>query len=423
MHLYPFLVVRRPRLHNMDDDKQTQVCEGDFDDEDDDWDNGGGEQNESIADDDDYGEDVLHFIADYVDEFAIEMSSPDFWENVRDALPRPVDEEWFDSLVDDYYLQCGLVPPRSRPSCDDDGCVVSDAWLAELQRQPQPEQRSSAWFHFRHSVITASSIGKLFATEAQRNSVIYEKCKPLVLTESAAATLPNFDSPLHWGQKYEPLSVLLYEHWFGTKVGTFGCLQHPTCPCIAASPDGINLGPRRHGRMLEIKNIVNRDITGVPLEAYWIQMQIQMEVCNLDACDFLETRFREFPTEAAFLKAAADDDKVDHLGVMLLFLSATQPEYRYEIMPLKLPLEQRHDWIRSTQDAMRKDHKLALFETIYWYLDEYSCVLVDRNRRWFEAAKPVIEATWDTILLERANGYEHRAPKSKQPPAVVVVKL
>jgi hypothetical protein len=45
--------------------------------------------------------------------------------------------------------------------------------------------------------------------------------------------------------------------------------------------------------MLEIKNIVNRDITGEPLHHYWIQMQVQMEVCDLDVCDFLETRFKE----------------------------------------------------------------------------------------------------------------------------------
>ena len=58
----------------------------------------------------------------------------------------------------------------------------------------------------------------------------------------------------------------------------------------------------RYGRMLEIKNIVNRDITGIPKKAYWVQMQLQMEVCDLEECDFLETRFKEYDNEQAFLE-------------------------------------------------------------------------------------------------------------------------
>jgi putative phage-type endonuclease len=379
-------------------DKQTQVYEDDLNEEEEEEEEEDEEDEEEEEElDEKDREDLLHFIADYVEEFAIEMSSPDFWENVRFALPCP----GFD--VDEYF-QFGLVPRRSRPTCDDDGCIVSPDHLAALQNQPQAEQRSDEWFLFRHNVITASSIGKLFASDAQRNSVIYEKCNQVM-----PHNVVNFESPLHWGQKYEPLSVLVYQDLYGTEVGAFGCIPHPTCACIAASPDGINLGPRRHGRMLEIKNIVNRDITGVPLEAYWIQMQIQMEVCDLDACDFFETRFCEFPSEADFW----DADNYKYIGIMLHFLSATTPEYRYEIMPLSTPKNESSAWIRQTQDAMRANHKLALFRTIYWYLDEYSCVLVERNRTWFNAAKPVIEATWATIVKERVEGYDHRAPKSR----------
>ena len=50
---------------------------------------------------------------------------------------------------------------------------------------------------------------------------------------------------------------------------------------------------------------------------------------------------------------------------------------------------------------------------IYWYLDEYSCVLVERNKLWFQAAIPKIKDTWDIIVKERKDGYEHRAAKKK----------
>ena len=43
----------------------------------------------------------------------------------------------------------------------------------------------------------------------------------------------------------------------------------------------------QYGRMLKSKTL-SIGITGIP-EEYWIQMQIQMETCDLSCCDFLET--------------------------------------------------------------------------------------------------------------------------------------
>jgi len=36
------------------------------------------------------------------------------------------------------------------------------------------------------------------------------------------------------------------------------------------------------------------EINGIPKEDYWIQMQIQIEVCNLSECDFEKTKFTEY---------------------------------------------------------------------------------------------------------------------------------
>ena len=64
---------------------------------------------------------------------------------------------------------------------------------------------------------------------------------------------------MHWGQKYEPLSIMIYEKMYQTKIEDFGCIKHESHSFIGASPDGINIDKtnNRYGRMLEIKNIVN----------------------------------------------------------------------------------------------------------------------------------------------------------------------
>ena len=42
-----------------------------------------------------------------------------------------------------------------------------------------------------------------------------------------------------------------------------------------------------------------------------------------------------------------------------------------------------------------------------------SCVLVERNRRWFEDNIAELEYVWRIVEKERVTGYEHRAPNRR----------
>jgi len=313
---------------------------------------------------------------------------------------------------------------------------------------PQPVQRTPAWYEFRYKHLTASNIWKTFISESTRNQLIFEKCQPLSTTEKYSGP-PSLESPMHWGQKYEPLSVMLYEKIYQTKVSDFGCIPHKTIEFLAASPDGINTleTSARYGRMLEVKNIVNRDITGMPKMEYWIQMQVQMEVCDLNECDFLETRFTEYPDFESYTNAvdanavdananavdananavdananavdananavdananAVDANANAYKGIMMLFMKGNgQPLYEYA--PLDLSVEDTALW---QEEMMEKNKEMNWLKNIYWKLDEISCVFVLRNKRWFQdAALPQLKAIWQTIETEKTAGYSHRAPK------------
>jgi putative phage-type endonuclease len=276
--------------------------------------------------------------------------------------------------------------------------------IAYLQQVPQPEQRTPAWYEFRYQHLTASNIWKVFGTDSTRNQLIFEKCQPLNTDKFSAV---NIDSPMHWGQKYEPVSIQLYEVLYKTQVSDFGCIPHKTIDCLAVSPDGINTkeSSARYGRMLEVKNIVNRDITGIPKMEYWVQMQVQLEVCDLNECDFLETRFVEYPDEETF--------HLDHIpsinekGLMMLFMKNNgQPLYEYA--PLSLAPEDYPQW---QEEMMEKNYELNWLKNIYWKLDQLSCVLVLRNKLWFASALPAIREIWQTIEKEKKTGYAHRSPK------------
>ena len=284
--------------------------------------------------------------------------------------------------------------------------------IAYLQQVPQPEQRTPEWYEFRYQHLTASNIWKAFSTQSTQNQLIYEKCQPLFGGGSSASSgeknifnMVNIESPMHWGQKYEPVSIQLYETLYKSKVSDFGCIPHKTIDFLAASPDGINTDSEleRYGRMLEVKNIVNREITGIPKMEYWIQMQVQLEVCDLNECDFLETRFIEYADEETFQQ----DIDMKRKGLMMLFMQKNgQPLYEYA--PLALAVVDYPAW---QEEMMEKHCELNWLKNIYWKLDQISCVLVLRNKLWFAHALPILKKIWETIETEKKTGYAHREPK------------
>lgn len=285
--------------------------------------------------------------------------------------------------------------------------------LQYLNELPQPEQKTPEWYKMRHDLITASSINKIFASQSQLNSLIYEKCKPYDDNSNAYKNNWHASGSLQWGILYEPVSIMVYEYMNNTRVSDFGCIIHDKHKYIGASPDGINTDPNSYlyGRMIEVKNIVNRDITGIPKDDYWVQMQIQMETCNLEECDFIETRFKEYETSDEFF----NDTTSKQRGIILCFIEKdipnSPPTYVNSKINMDLSKQSVEDWIEG--EITLRSGKFHLYQKRFWFLHEYSCVLVQRNRLWFNAAAPFIKETWDTILKEREEGYEHRASKKK----------
>ena len=283
--------------------------------------------------------------------------------------------------------------------------------LTEYINTPQLEQRSKEWFEFRRSGLSASDIWKAIDSQSMQNSLIYSKCKPMNMKLSKST---NINTAFHNGHLFEPLSIMHYEYDFNTTVGEFGCMAHKNYPYLLASPDGINIkeGNDRYGRMVEVKNPTTRELTGIPKKEYWIQMQLQMEVWDFDECDFLETVFKQYETYQEFLDDGDSFTRTSNnkrKGIIIRFYDGEQPIYKYP--PVDLTKEEFDKWYDKTLD---ETNNLEFVCKIYWYLHDYSCVLVPRNKKWFNHVQPKLKSIWNTIEKERVEGYEHRKPKSKR---------
>jgi len=204
--------------------------------------------------------------------------------------------------------------------------------------------------------------------------------------------------------------VMYYEFKYNTRIAEFGCLRHPTISFLGASPDGINDDPASplFGRMLEIKNPVSREITGVTKEEYWIQVQIQMAVCGLKSCDFLETHFVEYDSRAAFEAdgtfSKTADDKLK--GIMLCVVENELTVYKYP--PFEITSEEYEIW----ETEMLQSHEWLA--TLYWKLDDVLCTIIEYNDAWFQSVLPLYQDIWTTIETERESGaWRDRLPKKR----------
>lgn len=309
-----------------------------------------------------------------------------------------------------------IVPQRSRINNDvlftvNKSNIKTKLDIINEKDKIQPEQRTQEWFQKRYNLISASTAWKSIDSQAAKNSIIVDKCKPL---DTEKYNYVNMNSPMHWGQKYEPISQMYYEYTYKTVVREYGCIPHSKYNFLGASPDGIVINPEstRYGRMLEIKNIVNRDITGIPKKEYWVQTQMQMECCDLDECDFLECRIKEYDNEDEFMADGNDIYKTNNgksKGIILLFFLNNKPFYEY--FPFDGSINNFDLWF----DNKINENKDKLFSNkIFWRMDEVSCVLIERNKLWFDSIVQDMSDIWNIILKERETGYEHRLPTKRK---------
>jgi hypothetical protein len=157
-------------------------------------------------------------------------------------------------------------------------------------------------------------------------------------------------------------------------------------------------------------------------------MQLQMEVCDLDECDFLETKFIEYPDYQSYrndssvssfngkeFNSYVTSKDGSYKGLIVHFHKSDGTPH-YEYMPLHL--WSPHD-VSSWEDSIiqkyeSEPYKYTFLKFIYWKLEKLSCVLVLRNKEWFKNNVGQLEKVWKIIEEERVTGYQHRAPNKKQ---------
>ena len=308
--------------------------------------------------------------------------------------------------------------------------------LAILKDLKLPEQRSKEWYAIRETILTASSLADAIGEGhfSTKDQLLIQKCGG-----------PRGEVPfqiVEWGVMYEPVATKFYELMNHLTILEFGLVPHPEFRIFGASPDGIcdtDSPPDYIGRMLEIKCPPRRQFTKEVPSHYWMQMQGQLECCNLEECDFLQVKFIEYLSEQDYnddfiledgeIKAGYSSLNLPK-GLLLAFVKDNpegNPTIKYEYSEFYQSYDELKEWSSKVINEYREsEYQYDRVVNHWWKIERYECTLVGRDRKWWLSVQPQIIDFWQDVLHYREVGIQEfidkkaekktKRIKIKQPP-------
>ena len=279
--------------------------------------------------------------------------------------------------------------------------------MIELKQLKLPDQRSDEWYRIRENLLTASSLADALGKGhfQTRDDLLISKTQEQKQTVSKASR-----DIMQWGVAYEPVATMFYEYLNNLKVIEFGLIPHPKLSVFGASPDGIcDIGSPNgyEGRMLEIKCPPRRQFTHEVPKHYWMQMQGQLEVCDLDECDFLQVKLEEYnditdyEKDVLFEGGIQDGKTSEGLPKGLILEYEENDEIKYEYSP----------WLASVDGVLNWRNKMirelgVVCKEKWWKITRYECTLVRRDKEWWNSVVPDIIQFWADVVHYRKVGNE-----------------
>jgi putative phage-type endonuclease len=310
----------------------------------------------------------------------------------------------------------------------------------DLMAIDYPEQKSDEWHNLRDKRATASDGGCILGENP------YEATYKFLIKKVLKPAFTGMKNCYH-GCKYEQTATMIYEYRMNVKVQEFGLVAHPEYDFLAASPDGIisrykldGIHKTKHvGRMLEIKCVTSREIImdgeikdNICPIYYWIQVQLQLECCDLEECDFWQCKIIEYDDRDEFIEDTDSKEpfrsksEEQEKGCVIQVL----PKNKYEdiksgkymdvvyadakyLYPPKIEMSpiECDIWIAETMANFNKicsENKLNpneyFFDSIkYWKLTKSKCVTIKRDKEWFAENISKIEKIWNMVKYFRDN--------------------
>ena len=290
--------------------------------------------------------------------------------------------------------------------------------VERLPKLQQSAQKSATWHAESREMLSGHEFGPVcVGSQSERLAVLMKKCAPEITicedndNDSRTVFLTSEDGKLSafkWGWRYEPVARMLYEQCISDLDGVattvfdgLGRIRHATLPRLGASPDGLITAGSRLGRLLEIKCPPTREMDNKVPSHYYCQMQLQAEVCDVEAVEYLEVQFSALPQEKATIEILKKGFKpwIGKICVCADNTESSPNDYRYEYSPLFPNTEE------GIQNCLAWNPSGIILESSIWYIKNWFHTTVLRNKRWWDAiGYPAYMDFWKDVEMARSDG-------------------
>ena len=292
-----------------------------------------------------------------------------------------------------------------------------------LQSLILPKQRTEGWYKMRETRLTASSL----ATALDKDKY---KSKYKFIYDKINNTPYEKNEILEHGIKYEEIATQFYEHMNNVKILEFGMIPHPQFNMFGASPDGIcsNDSPTEYiGRMLEIKCPPKRKFTKTVPEHYWMQIQGQLQCCELIDCDFLQVKISDYNSYEDYSK----DIYLENDNIVIGYTTNKLPKgciidyidegdnHQYLYPGLFKSDNELNSWIKSKTDWINENN-YKLNKTNWWKIERYECTLVTKDDKWWSTNISNIIQFWIDMEYYKLNPQELESKVNKSKKVVYI---
>ena len=282
-------------------------------------------------------------------------------------------------------------------------------------------QRSDDWLARRKGYLTASDIATALVVSDKSTAEYlrqfptgktppagsccnpYSNLQEFMLRKCGLGPAFHGNEATQFGTTFEPAAQRVYERSRKVDLLEFGLVVDPDNDWLAASPDGVSTD----GVMLEIKIPLRREPSAVPPLNYWHQMQVQMQVCDLDFCDYVCCDLVEFLTVQSWKEHHdARPETERYFGGALMYGAIAKLPGGKQLFPPDYTdenIEQIEKWASSYPDV-----KYYGFKAIH-------VSRVDRSRAWFESNRDDLVAVWETMRAHQKAGGKQLLDETSPP--------
>jgi hypothetical protein len=324
----------------------------------------------------------------------------DFWLTSCDGEPTTKEQQVFDAVIrfrrEVHTAACAasaVAASNTTHSADWQWLLIAD----------QQEQRTEQWLKEKIDLLTASEISAIWSGPGSRARLIRSKVPgadgPSFYTQRLAIRRTEGNA-MDWGIRYEPVVKSILESSLTITITDLGRIRHRTIERLAASPDGlITAGPPElAGRLVEIKCPPSRTITeAIPFD-YWCQMQIQMEVCDLPACEYVECKFVEGEDKIT------DENTAKGWISLLMNVETSNLQYAYH---------------NEQTDGPSDTDELVVIESYPWQLAQIRRISGMRDHAWFASIQNDLQSFWNDVEAAREGTWIPPPPRIKRVKEVV----